>query len=152
MKPQVFWKKILSVAAVCLLTSALGAAGAMAHCDAENGPVAVDARKSLANDNFKTVAIWVGEKQHEELRSAFDQAVPVYQMDDKAKELAEQYFMETAVRLHREAEGMSYTGLKPARSLPEDIAEAEKALETGDINQVSNMLAAEMEKKAKTYF
>lgn len=104
------------VAVVCFLTSALGAAGAMAHCDAENGPVAVDARKALANDNFKTVAIWVGEKQHEELRSAFDRAIAIYSMGDKtiasirgmgdkAQELAEQYFMETAVRLHREAGG-----------------------------------------------
>ena len=66
--------------------------------------------------------------------------------------LSEQYFMEIAVRLHREAEGMTYTGLKPAQPLPKDIAKAEKALETGNIDPVSNMLATEMEKKLQHVF
>ncbi len=152
MKTKTLFKTAIFFSVAGIMTLTLGAAAAMAHCDAKNGPVAVDAREALAEDDFEAVAIWVGEKQHKDLRAAFDQAIVVYQKGGKAKELAEQYFMETAVRLHREAEGMSYTGLKPARELPDDIAAAEKALETGDIDPVTNMLSAEMKKKLAHVF
>jgi hypothetical protein len=35
-------------------------------------------------------------------------------LDPSAKELADKYFFETVVRLHRMGEGASYTGIKPA--------------------------------------
>lgn len=73
-------------------------------------------------------------------------------MGGKAKTLAERYFTETAVRLHREAEGMSYTGLKPAQPLPADIAAGEKALETGDLKPVTDLLSAELEKETQKWF
>ncbi len=125
---------------------------AWAHCDTESGPVAVDARKALETGKFAPVAIWVGEDQNDELRSMFDQSLPVYQMGGKAKALAEQHFMETAVRLHRQAEGFPYTGLKPAQPLPADIATAERAFDTGDLQPVSKLLQTELEKKLTTVF
>lgn len=152
MRTKTVFKTAIFFSVAGIMTLFPGAATALAHCDAENGPVAVDAREALAEDDFEEVAIWVGEKQHQELRAAFDQVISVYEKGGKAGELAEQYFMETAVRLHREAEGMSYTGLKPPRELPEDIAAAEKALETGDIDPVINMLSTEMRKKLAHVF
>ena len=137
---------------VYFLTLSLGFSEALAHCDAKNGPVAVDARQALAHENFETVAIWVGEKQQKELRSAYDQALTVYQMSGKAQDLAKQYFMETAVRLHRAAEGMPYTGLKPARQLPPDIAAAEETLKTGNLKPVRNLLSAKMQEKLQHFF
>ncbi|MDA3877611.1 MAG: DUF6448 family protein [Halothiobacillus sp.] len=125
---------------------------AWAHCDTESGPVAVDARKALETGKFVPVAIWVGEDQNDELHSAFVQCLPVYQMGGKAKALAERYFMDTAVRLHRQAEGLPYTGLKPAQPLPADIATAERALDTGDLQPVSNLLQTELGKKLTTVF
>ena len=152
MKTKTFFKTAVFFSVAGMMTLTLGATTASAHCDAKNGPVAVDARQALAEDDFEEVAIWVGEKQHKDLRAAFDQAIAVYQKGGKARALAEQYFMETAVRLHREAEGMSYTGLKSAQTLPEDIEAAEKALETGDLDPVTNMLRAEMKKKLRHVF
>jgi len=125
---------------------------AWAHCDTESGPVAVDARKALETGKFVPVGIWVGEDQNDELHSAFVQCLPVYQMGGKAKSLAERHFMDTAVRLHRQAEGLPYTGLKPAQPLPADIATAERALDTGDLQPVSNLLQTELEKKLTTVF
>lgn len=145
------WKTLLSLVIAfsgVLLANTTG----WAHCDTESGPVAVDARKALETGTFKTVAIWVGEEQSDELRSAFDQSLPVYQMGGKAAKLAEQYFMETAVRLHRQAEGFPYTGLKPAQPLPLDVATAERALETGDIEPVLELLEAELRKKVTALF
>jgi hypothetical protein len=51
----------------------------------------------------------------------------------KEKELADRYFFETLVRVHRDGEGAPYTGLKPAGlDLGPAIPAADKALETGD--------------------
>ncbi len=122
------------------------------HCDRVNGPVASDARKALETGKFAPVAIWVGKDQNEELRTTFDQCLPVYKMGGKAKSLAERHFMETAVRLHRQAEGFPYTGLKPEKPLPADIAAAERALETGDLQPVSKLLQAEIDKKLTKVF
>ncbi len=112
----------------------------------------MDARRALENEDFEAVAVWVGEKQHEQLLSAFDQAMAVCRMGGEAKALAERYFMETAVRLHRAAEGMGYTGLKPARPLPADIAAAEQALKTGRLEPVSGMLTTKIQKKLQHRF
>lgn len=123
-----------------------------AHCDTKSGPVAVAARNALETGQFDKVAIWVGKDENAELRSAFQQSLPVYKMGGKAQDLAEQYFLETAVRLHRQAEGFPYTGLKPAQPLPADIATAERALETGNLQPVAKLLEANLEKELKTLF
>jgi len=125
---------------------------AMAHCDTESGPTAVDARKALETGNFDTISIWVGEKQTPELRNSFEEALEVYKMGGKAKALAEHYFMSTAVRLHREAEGMSFTGLKPAQPLPPIIAKAEKTLESGNLEPITDLLYAELQKETQKWF
>jgi len=123
-----------------------------AHCDTASGPVAVAAHKALETGKFETIAIWVGEKQEHELRERFEQCLAIYKTGDDAKALAERYFIETAVRLHREAEGMTYNGLKPAQPLPEDISEAEKALETGNLQPVTNLLSMAIEKETQKWF
>jgi len=50
-----------------------------------------------------------------------------------AQDVADDWFFETAIRLHRAGEGAPYTGLKPA-GLSEGpvVPKAEKAIETGD--------------------
>jgi hypothetical protein len=125
---------------------------AWAHCDTASGPVAMAAREALETGKFAAVAIWVGAKQNDALRSAFDQSLPVYHMGGKAQKLAEQHFMETAVRLHRQAEGLPYTGLQPAQPLPIDVATAEHALDTGELQPVSQLLEAALEKQLATLF
>ena len=118
-----------------------------AHCDRVNGPVAVDARKALETGDVSHALIWVTQKQAEELKSAFEQTKEVYTKGGESKELAERYFMETTVRLHREAEGMPYTGLKPVQPNPKDIAIAEKALKSGEVQPVTKLLAEEIKDK-----
>ncbi len=127
-----------------------GRAGA--HCDRVSGPVAVAARQAVKSGDFKTAAIWVSEEQSKELRSAFDTSLEVYKMGGKAGELAEQYFMETTVRLHREAEGFPYEGLKPAQPPSRDIAVAESALTSGELDLVLDLLNAEIEQELEEIF
>jgi len=146
-------KRTPLIAAVLLSGLALlGPSRAGAHCDTESGPVAVAARKALETGNFRPIRIWVGEAQEAELRARFDECLAVRQAGGKARALADRYFLETAVRLHREAEGMTYTGLKPARPLPPDIQAAERALAQGDAKTVTTFLADEMAEKVGTWF
>jgi len=91
-------KTVLVLAIVAMMFSILAGA-AWAHCDRKNGPVAAAARQALETGKFDTIAIWVGQKQEKDLEDSFNTALPVYQMGGKAKALAEQYFMESAVRL-----------------------------------------------------
>lgn len=139
--------KLSALIALFFLTGLTFPQQSNAHCDRVNGPVAVDARKALETGDVSHALIWVTEKQAEELKSAFKQTKEVYAQGGESRELAERYFMETTVRLHREAEGMPYTGLKPAQPNPKDIAIAEKALQTGDVEPVATLLASEIEAK-----
>lgn len=142
-----FAMMLLLTSFVLVLTSTV-----FAHCDTESGPTAVAARKALETGNFNVAAIWVGEEKTQQLRQSFEQSLAVYKMGGKAKKLAERYFMETTVRLHREAEGMPFTGLKPAQPLPPVIAEAEKTLDTGNLQPITDLLATEMQKQTQKWF
>jgi len=123
-----------------------------AHCDTMSGPVAVSARKALKTGDFETIQIWVGQEQQKELKQRFDECLAVRQMGGKAKDLADKYFTETAIRLHRQAEGMPFTGVKPAQPLPADIAAAERAMETNDVKVITDILTKEIEAQTKVWF
>lgn len=137
---------------IFLVVAAFCVGSAWAHCDRINGPVADDAREALETKKFEVAAKWVGKEQEKKLRTVYEETLPVFQMGGKARNLAEQYFIETTIRLHRAAEGFPYTGVKPASPLPEDIAAAEKALDTGNLEPVSNLLASEMRTKLQDLF
>jgi hypothetical protein len=53
----------------------------------------------------------------------------------EAKELADMYFFETLVRIHRASEGAPYTGLLAGPAEP-IIVEADKALEKGSVDHL----------------
>lgn len=127
----------ITLAAAILLI----AASVSAHCDRLDGPVATDARRALETGDFIAVGAWVEPGQTDELRAAFEQTRTVRTQSEAARDLADRWFIETAVRLHREAEGMPYTGLKPAGQ-PEspDVAAADRAYETGDVEPVVTLL------------
>jgi len=139
----------LSVITMFLL---LWSTNMLGHCDRENGPVAMAAKEALKTGNMDKILIWVGEEQEPELREKFQQSLQVYRNGGNSAELAEKYFMETAVRLHRAAEGMPFEGLKPASANPPDIEAAEKALETGNFEPVKNLLCSALEEESLKWF
>lgn len=87
---------------------------ASAHCDGMDGPVVKAARAALETHDPRLVLIWVQKKDEAEVRQAFQSTLAVRDLSPEAKELADRYFFETLVRLHRAGEGAPYTGLKPA--------------------------------------
>ena len=84
-----------------------------AHCDSVAGPVATDVKRALESNNVSPVLKWIREADEPELRAAFDRTRVVRKGGAEAAALADQFFLETAVRLHRVSENEPYTGLKP---------------------------------------
>jgi len=76
--------------------------------------VVAAARKALDTNNVNLVLVWVQKKDDADIRKQFEKTVAVRKAGGQAKELADMYFFETLVRIHRAGEGAGYTGLKPA--------------------------------------
>lgn len=109
------------------------AASAFAHCDTLDGPVVADARTALEKKEVTPVLKWIKPEHAAELETAFNRTLAVRPQSKEARELADQFFFETLVRLHREGEGAPYTGLQPAGAeLDSGIAVADKALVSGN--------------------
>jgi hypothetical protein len=106
---------------------------ALAHCDGLDGPVVQAARKALETGEVNLVLIWVQKPDEAEIKRAFDHAQTVRKLSAEARELADRYFFETLVRIHRAGEGAPFTGLKPAgRDLGPAIPAADNALRDGN--------------------
>ncbi len=110
----------------------LGPNRLLAHCDTMDGPVVKAAQKALETGDVNLILIWVQKKDEAEIKAAFDKTLAVRRLNPEAKDLADMYFFETLVRIHRAGEGAPYTGLKPAGYEPQPgIAATDKAIETG---------------------
>ncbi|NRP74802.1 hypothetical protein ILFOPFJJ_05724 [Ensifer psoraleae] len=130
---------------VILLGVALIPISARAHCDAADGPVATAAVRALDRGNVNLILPFAPAPAEPELRSAFEQSLNVRKQGPDAKALADRYFMETAVRLHRAGEGAPYTGLKPAGTdFGPAIPAAEEALETGKPDALTALMSEEV--------
>ena len=103
------------------------------HCDSLDGPVVRAAVRALESEDVDAVLPFVHEDSEAELRSAFDMTMKARAHGAEAREVADRFFFETAVRLHRAGEGAPYTGLKPAGlDVGPVIPIAERAIDTGD--------------------
>ena len=119
--------------------------GALAHCDAADGPVATAALKALDTKNVNLVLPYAPAEAEAEMTAAFERALVVREKGPEAKELADRYFTETAVRLHRAGEKAPYTGLKPAGTdFGPAIPAADKAVETGSLDPLLKLLSQEV--------
>lgn len=108
---------------------------AAAHCDALDGPVVKAAEKALEEGNIKLVLPWVQKDDESEIARAFHRTLIVRKLSSDAKELADRFFFETVVRVHRAGEGAPFTGLKPpGTGVTPAIAGADKALISGDVS------------------
>jgi hypothetical protein len=126
---------------------------AFAHCDALDGPVVSAARAALEQRNPALVLIWVQVTDEPEIRSAFEQTLAVRMLNPQARDLADRYFFETVVRVHRAGEGEPYTGLKPAgRDLGPSIPAADKAIEDGSLSRVTELLTQTLQARLRERF
>jgi Family of unknown function (DUF6448) len=131
-----------STAFFALLTAAVLSSGpAMAHCDTLSGPVVEDARRALAEETVTPALKWIPAEDEAEVKRVFDLALAVRGEGEQAQEVADHYFFETLVRLHRASEGEGFTGLKPADTIDPGIAAADRALFEGNIDPLADEIA-----------
>jgi hypothetical protein len=115
------------------------------HCDSLDGPVVRAAARALQTRNVEAVLPYVHADGEAEVREAFARVLPLRAGGDGMRDLADRWFYETVVRVHRAGEGAPYTGLRPAGLDPGPVLPlAEKAVETGDVEPVYQVLAAEL--------
>lgn len=122
-----------------------------AHCDTMNGPVIVTAQTALEKGDVTPVLKWVKREDEEEIRRVFKEVLKVRKKGPEAKGLADRYFFETLVRLHRAGEGAPFTGLKLAEP-DEGVEAADKALETGVADGLVKTLITAAEAGIREHF
>ncbi len=110
---------------------------AFAHCDSLDGPVIKEAQLALKKGDVTPLLKWVTKEHAKDIRSAFAQALVVRTKGKDARELADRFFFETLVRVHRSGEGAPYTGLKPAGTIGPAVAAADKAIDAGSVDELS---------------
>lgn len=124
-----------------------------AHCDSMEGPVVKASQKSLETGNLNYVLVWVRAEDEKEIKEMFDKVNKVRTLSPEAKELAEMYFFETVVRVHRMGEGVAYTGLKPVGYHPaKGIEAADIAIEKGSVENVLSHLDKKYHSKVTELF
>lgn len=111
------------------------------HCDTMDGPVVAAARLALELRDVTPVLKWVRQANEAEVRQAFTQTEVVRAQGPEARDLADKYFFETVVRIHRAGEGEPFTGLKPAGTeVGPAVARADEALKTESVDRVLKLI------------
>jgi hypothetical protein len=134
-----------------LFVSIVLTGSAFAHCDTMNGPIVPLAHAALEEGDITPLLKWVQPAYEHELKEAFNRAVAVRKKGQDAQELADRYFLETFVRVHRAGEGAPYTGLKDEPVLP-IVALADKALETGSVDGMLSKITDHVARGIKEKF
>jgi hypothetical protein len=122
-----------------LLASLLFSGPASAHCDTTKGPVVTAARAALEAGDPDLVLHWVRLEDEVAVRGAFQRTMEARALGPAAKELADRYFFETLVRIHRAGEGAAYAGLTDGDPEP-IIAATDRALEVGSAGELEQQL------------
>lgn len=125
------------LAGACLAIAPFLSLSLSAHCDSFDGPIIPVAQEALRTGDVQPLLKWVEPEHETEIKEAFKRARGVAQDAPAAKELAELWFLETFVRLHREGEGAPYTGLKSAESMDPFYKRADAALDKGSVDELA---------------
>lgn len=113
---------------------------ASAHCDSYDGPALIDAEKALETNNVDLILKWINADMEDEVVPLFHKTYSLKNGDKEIYEIVKKHFYETFIRLHREMEGAPFTGLKPAGTTAHITVMSDKALETGEFEDLLNAL------------
>ena len=124
------------------------------HCDSMDGPVVRMARKALDAGNIDLILPYVPKDGEDAVRTAFSKVMAIRKSDGKTTtEVADTYFFETVVRIHRAGEGAPFTGLKPAGlDVGPVIPVAEQAIETGSPDKLVELMTGMLRDEVKQRF
>lgn len=145
-------KAPVTILILFVVVSLFAAKRAFAHCDTLDGPVALEARTALENGDVTPLLKWVDKADENAIQTAFEKAREIRDEGPAAQELADTYFLETLIRIHRASEGAPFTGLKPAGTIEPVIAAADKAIAANSADILAERIGAAVEKAVKTRF
>ncbi len=142
-----------SIVVAFVLGTILAARTAAAHCDTADGPVVADAKVALEKGDVTPVLKWVKPEAEAEIKAAFARTLEVRGKGPEARALADEYFFENLVRIHRAGEGAPYTGILPAGT-PVDpaVALADEALSGGDADKLVKGIVHHVEEGIRERF
>jgi hypothetical protein len=130
LRKEIHTMNTIRTVTLVLVTIALGARVTFAHCDTAAGPVIPEAKAALEKGDVTPILKWVAKDGEAEIKTAFAKAVAARAKGPEAMEVADQYFLETLVRIHRAGEGFPFTGIKDEP--PEKIVQlSDQALASG---------------------
>jgi len=112
-----------------------------AHCNTLDGPVVEAARSALERADVTPFPRGVAKEHEQEIRDAFSQTLAVRVKGKASRELADRFFFETLVRVHRPGEGAPYMGLKSAGSVEPAIAAADNSLQTTSVDALADEIS-----------
>jgi hypothetical protein len=153
-RPSLLWRILATVVAAAVAATMLliQASPASAHCDSREGPVVTAAKNALDARDVKLILPYVKADQEQELTMAFEQTLAIRNRGPEVQAVADEYFYETAVRLHRIGEGASYTGIKDEAAENPSLDAAEASLEKGTPDAVIQQLDKELQNKVSERF
>lgn len=122
------------------------------HCDSLDGPVVKAAARALEAEHVDVILPYVKADGEDEVRTAFALVLEA-RREPAAREVADRYFYETVVRVHRRGEGAPFTGLKPAGlDVGPVIPVAERAIESGSSDELTALLTDTLHHEIKARF
>lgn len=123
------------------------------HCDSKDGPVVKAAMLAITEGSVELVLPYVPADDEHEVRAAFEKTMAARAAGPDAAGVADEWFSETVVRIHRAGEGAPFTGLKPAglgHGVVVPVAEA--AIESGKVDHLVALLGAALEAEIRGKF
>jgi hypothetical protein len=108
-------------------------------------------RQALKTRDIRYALVWVQPTGEAEIRAAFQRMATVRGLKSEAKALADRYFLETLVRVHRAGEGEPCAGLKD-EEVETGIAVAEDALKGGSAKNLSEGLTGTLQRQLEVSF
>ena len=120
------------------------------HCDSLDGPVVKAARNALSTGDVDVILPFVPANAETEVCDAFGLALKARELGGEAADIADRWFFETTVRVHRAGEGASFTGLKPAGlDVGPVIPAAERALASGSSQELADLLCETLRREVE---
>jgi hypothetical protein len=105
--------------------------------------VVAAAKLALQQGDVTPVLKWVKPDAEPEIRAAFARTLKVRSAGPEARDLADLYFFETLVRVHRAGEGAPYAGLKPADTdVGPAVTGADQALARGSVDSLVTLVTS----------
>lgn len=117
---------------------------ASAHCDTMGGPTVQDGQRALETGNLNHALKWIEPEHENELRNIFEKSLAARELGSTAQEVADRWFLENLVRIHRAGEGAPFTGLRPEGTpIDERVAGADRCIEVGSLDPLTGLVPEE---------